>query len=125
MRKIGSSSAEDIPAMQYVFLDGVMLCCYGCFVGKMVFDGKKIGPHSEKDLFALEGCTLQYSFPSASGFFYLCNKCEADPSCSVSCPFDDSQVYKVGSLNWTNRFVSLRDQPHLPDPIQKTKTSSF
>ncbi|KAJ6932374.1 hypothetical protein NC651_007954 [Populus alba x Populus x berolinensis] len=30
------------------------------------------------------------SFPSASGFFYLCKKCEADPSCSVSCPFDDS-----------------------------------
>ncbi|KAB5514763.1 hypothetical protein DKX38_028669 [Salix brachista] len=36
------------------------------------------------------------SFPSASGFFYWCKKCEADPSCSVSCPFDDSQFYKVG-----------------------------
>ncbi|KAJ6857722.1 hypothetical protein NC651_039214 [Populus alba x Populus x berolinensis] len=35
------------------------------------------------------------SFPLASGFFYLCKKCEADPSCSVSCPFDDSQFYKV------------------------------
>ncbi|KAF9662978.1 hypothetical protein SADUNF_Sadunf18G0110600 [Salix dunnii] len=36
------------------------------------------------------------SFPSASGFFYLYKKCEADPSCSVSCPFDDSQFYKCG-----------------------------
>ncbi|KAJ6857717.1 hypothetical protein NC651_039210 [Populus alba x Populus x berolinensis] len=35
------------------------------------------------------------SFPSASGFSYLCKKCEADPSCSVSCPFDNSQFYKV------------------------------
>nr|TKS00784.1 hypothetical protein D5086_0000179280 [Populus alba] len=35
------------------------------------------------------------SFPSASGFFYLCKKCEADPSCFVSCPFDDSQFYNV------------------------------
>jgi len=35
------------------------------------------------------------SFPSASGFSYLCKKCEADPSCSVSCPFDENQFYKV------------------------------
>uniref|UniRef100_A0A3N7ERE2 Uncharacterized protein n=1 Tax=Populus trichocarpa TaxID=3694 RepID=A0A3N7ERE2_POPTR len=52
------------------------------------------------------------SFPLTSGFFYLCKKCEADPSCTVSCPFDDSQFYKVsffflfeGSPNWTSRFV--------------------
>ena len=36
------------------------------------------------------------SFPSASGFFYLCKKCEAAHlSCSVSCLFHDSLFYKV------------------------------
>jgi len=34
-------------------------------------------------------------FRQQMDFFYLCKKCEADSSCFVSCPFDDSQFYKA------------------------------
>ncbi|KAG6739961.1 hypothetical protein POTOM_057587 [Populus tomentosa] len=42
MRKMGSSSVEDIPVMQYIVLEFL--------AGKMVFYGKKVVPDSRKGL---------------------------------------------------------------------------
>jgi predicted permease len=73
----------------------VVLCVgisYVLYIGAFWGKYEVVGSLNSRGYFRL---VAESSFPSASGFFYICKKCEADPSCSVSCPFDDSQFYKV------------------------------
>jgi len=78
----------------YMFSFVVLCVGISCvlYVGALWGKYEVVGSLNSRGYFRL---VAESSFPSASGFFYLCKKCEADPSCSVSCPFDDSQFYKV------------------------------
>ncbi|KAB5514756.1 hypothetical protein DKX38_028662 [Salix brachista] len=92
----GSNSREANPGNEYRYDNQLCFCKTAVFKCNMAGIPAVVTRVVDRQLNSRGYFRLvaEPSFPSASGFVYLCKKCQADPSCSVSCPFDDSQFYK-------------------------------